>query len=711
MKQLPMVALLQMWGLLSLSAQQFETPTSQMEKLNRGIVAIPQGDNNFISWRLLGTDPKDVTFDVMRDNKTIAKGLTRETWYTDTEGNSSSSYRVIAKQNGKTISTSAAATPWKDVYMQIPLNRPAGNSLADGTAYEYRPNDCSVGDVDGDGEYEIILKWEPTISKDNGDYGRTGRTLIDCYKLDGTQLWRIDMGQNIRSGAHYTQFMVFDFDGDGKAEMMCKTAPGTIDGTGMYVNQAATDETIKSKNNTLDWTNNSGFVLKGQEYLTVFNGLTGQAIHTVFYNPNRGMGLGGATEYTSDWGDSYGNRGDRFLACVAYLDGSDKNPSAVFTRGYYTHAYLWAVDFDGKELSTKWLHGSVSTKEWWVKDGLGEIVEQHTDEKNTCFAQGCHNISVADVDNDGCDEIIFGGAAVDNDGRLMYSTGSGHGDAQHLSDLDPDRPGLEFFMVLEDNGGGFHIRDAKTGELLLYRPAGGDTGRGMAADIDSRYRGFEYWHSASSNTFNIVGDSISRYHPSYVFRIYWDGDLLDELLGDISNHNSPYIEKWRSEGDGGADRIKVNNKNIYEIGSSKTCNGTKGTPCLQADLFGDWREEIICYDGSDYSHLNVFSSTVPTNYRVPTLMHDHTYRMGICWQNVGYNQPPHLGYYLPDRFNQQGEDITAIKTIAEMNHDNNSDVRVFDMEGRFVGFSTSGLATGMYIVKQGTETKKIFLNR
>lgn len=695
-------------GIIPTTAQHYETPKSQMENLNRGVVVIPQDNNYFISWRQLGTEPKDVTFDIMRDNKTIAKEL-KVTCYTDTGGNANSIYHVLTKHNGKTISTSDAVRPWTNLYKKMPINRPASNTLPDGTTYEYIPNDCSVGDVDGDGEYELILKWEPTITRDNGDYGRTGRTLIDCYKLDGKQLWRIDMGQNIRSGPHYTQFMVYDFDGDGRAEMMCKTAPGTIDGTGSYVNQVATDNNIKNKNNTLDWTNNNGFVLKGQEYLTVFDGQTGRAIHTVFYNPNRGMGLGGSAEYSSEWGDVYGNRGDRFLACVAYLDGADKNPYAVFTRGYYSCSFLWAVGFDGTHIVTKWLHGSLSPKEWWLKDTVGDTVEHHTDEKNTCYGQGCHNISVADIDGDNCDEIIFGGAAIDHDGRLMYSTGLGHGDAQHLSDLNPDHPGLEFFMVMEDNGGGFHIRDAQTGEILLYRPAGGDTGRGMAADIDTRYRGFEYWHSASKNTFNTQGDSISKYHPSYVFRIYWDGDLQDELLGDISHHNSPYIEKWISAGNGGSSRLLINKKNLYELGASKNCNGTKGTPCLQADLFGDWREEVIFYDGSDFSHLNIFSTTISTKYRVPTLMHDHVYRMGICWQNVGYNQPPHLGYYLPDRFDEDGNDVTTIQDITHKNDINRNSSQIYNMTGLNIGSTTDGLPAGLYIVKQGTETKKVIL--
>ena len=242
--------------------------------------------------------------------------------------------------------------------------------------YAYYPNDMSVGDVDGDGQYELFLKWESTHAQDNSySKGHTGNTYIDCYKLDGTRLWRIDLGKNIRAGAHYTQFMVYDFDGDGKAEMMCKTATGTKDGQGNYVNQAATDATIKGHDNTKDYRNSSGQILSGPEYLTVFDGLTGRAIHTTWYLPGRaGTGKtlpsgGGATEGGSElgkvsvfpsgfWGDNYGGRSERFLGAVAYVNGANEKFCGIFCRGYYTQAYVWAVSFDGTRLHTEWLHAS-----------------------------------------------------------------------------------------------------------------------------------------------------------------------------------------------------------------------------------------------------------------------------------------------------------------------------------------------------------------
>ncbi len=663
---------------------QVNTPASQMEKLDRGVVALPAtGKGVFVSWRLLGTDSKNVCFDVERDGKVIAHQL-KLTNYTDTEGSAANTYRIITYQTAPKMDGAAkrevskAVKPWADLYRSIPLDRPQGAFLGGGL-YTYTPNDCSVGDVDGDGEYEIVLKWDPTNSHDNAHDGFSGDVIFDCYKLDGTRLWRINLGKNIRAGAHYTQFLVYDFDGDGKAEMVCKTSAGSIDSQGKYVSDAATDAAIRSIDNNADYRNERGRILTGPELLTVFDGETGKAIHTVWYNPNRAFGVGTQVEegellengfpaYSAAWGDksNKGNRGERYLACVAYLDGADQHPSAVMCRGYYTRSYLWAVDFDGKQLSTKWLHASVTPSDWFLMDGAGKVIKEAHDLSATAYGQGAHSIAVADVDGDGCDEITYGSAAINNDGTLLYSTGLGHGDAQHLGDLDPDRPGLEYFMVHEAYPYGSDLRDAKTGEILLRTYDKDDTGRGLAADIDAKHRGYELWSADTRYVRDIHGKSISAIDdsedvrsnekktfksvskmPAMNFRIYWDGDLQEELLANgRPPHFPPYLQKWN-----GKEAVALplsNGKQLYEMGHSVSNNWSKATPNLQADLFGDWREELIFWDESDASHLNIFTTNEPTQYRVPTLMHDHVYRMGVAWQNVGYNQPPHLGYYLPD---------------------------------------------------------------
>lgn len=625
------------------------TPISQMEKIDRGVVALPAaGKGVFVSWRLLGTDAKDVCFDLKRDGKTIARSI-KATNYTDTKGSVKSSYQVVTCQNGQT-ELSKTIVPWTDLFKSIPISRPDDETMPDGKVCKYTPNDCSVGDVDGDGEYELILKWDPSNAHDNAHNGYTGCVYIDCYKLDGKHLWRINLGKNIRAGAHYTQFLVYDFNGDGKAEMICKTAPGSVDGKGRYVSVAATDEAIKQIDNTQDYRTFLGRILEGEELLTVFNGLTGEAIHTVWYNPNRAYGLGGKAEY-AEWGDhaNIGNRGERFLACVAFLDGADKNPSAVMCRGYYTRAYLWAVDFDGNHLFTKWLHASTSQNDYTVTDGSGKTIKEEHGLQYTAYGQGAHSVAVADVDSDGCDEITYGSCAVDHNGALLYSTGLGHGDAQHLADLDPDRPGLEYYMVHEERPYGADLRDARTGEILYREYGQEDTGRGMAADIDAHYRGYEFWCSESRLVRDIKGNVIAEAPLPMNFRIYWDGDLQDELLGDSRRPPfcQPFLVKWN--GKEGVQLSLSNGKQLYEMGNSVSTNWTKANPNLQSDILGDWREEIILWDKSDAAHLNIFTTNTPTDYRVPCLMHDHVYRMGVAWQNVTYNQPPHLGFYLPDK--------------------------------------------------------------
>jgi rhamnogalacturonan endolyase len=703
---------------VSAFSQKPNTPASQVEKLDRGLVAIP-GTNGkcFLSWRLLGTDNQNTTFRILKNGTVLRDDITGATSFQVT-GSSTDKFQVVTLQNGVVTETSPEVVPWKSSFLQIPLDRPAGGTISNwrpydsstktyGSAisqeYTYSPNDCSVGDVDGDGQYEIFVKWDPSTSQDNSiGSGNSGSVYIDCYKLDGTKLWRIDLGNNIRAGAHYTQFLVYDFDKDGKAELMCKTAPGSKDGAGNYVNQAATDEAIKAASNTKDWRVSGGRIDGGHEYLTVFNGLTGAAVHTIAYYPNRNAKaeLSEATG-TFNWDDrsgksdkgNYGNRGERYLAAVAYLGGANANPSGVFTRGYYTYAYVWAVDFDGQQLKHRWLHRSDSKTQYSVVDAnMNESAKVTAPAsssglgKNTMYANGNHNLSVADVDGDGKDEIVWGSATVDDDGKLLYAVGFGHGDAMHLGDLNPDRPGLELFQVHEEKGTyAWHIHDAATGEILWKGgQSGQDNGRGLAADIVGDSRGYEFWSSyggfntgsRNQNPFSAVsGTQVSSSKPSMNFRIYWDGDEYDELLDGIT------ITKFPS-----STALAVGRTSI----TGQSNNSTKATPCLSADIFGDWREELILRNSTNDA-LNIFSTVIPTDYRVPTLMHDHTYRMGICWQNVAYNQPPHLGYYLPDFIESfQGADPTGIIEVSGSRIQDSSS-EIYNLQGQRVEKASYGI--------------------
>ena len=703
MKKSSLYVLAGMLGSVSAPALAQTTPTSQMERLDRGVVALPgNGGGEFVSWRLLGTDDEAATaFQVLRDGVNVSGTITRSTCFVDAKGRAGSRYRVVTLRHGEAVDTTEAVTPWANPYLALKLDRPAG-----GPGYGYSPNDCSVGDVDGDGRYEFIVKWDPSNSKDNSQKGKTGRVYLDAYRLDGTRLWRIDLGPNIRAGAHYTQFLVYDFDGDGKAELICKTAPGSVDGGGSFVSAASTDARITATDNAKDYRNGNGYVLSGPEFLTVFSGETGRALHTIFYRPNRGFGHSGSAAYASAWGDSYGNRGDRFLAAVAWLGGPAARPSAVMGRGYYTQAYLWAVDFDGHELSTRWLHGSVddNTVNLWDADGK-LTTKRHTTNTSgkgshhTLYANGNHNLSIGDVDGDGKDEILYGQAAVDDDGQLLYSVGYGHGDAMHLSDLDPDRPGLELFDVHEENiePYGWDVHDAATGEVLHTAEGVSDNGRGLSADIDANNRGFEFWSSNDRKVRSVQTGSVVDSHSTSVnFRIYWDGDLQDELL------DGGKIDKWNGHG---TTRLYINGKNPYDYNHSSSCNGTKATPNLMADLFGDWREELILWNAADSCTLNIFSTNLPTAYRVPTLMHDHVYRMGVAWQNTAYNQPPHLGYYLPDRFAVKPDDPTGVRTLRSPAGD--EEEVVYNLAGIRQPGPLSALPKGVYIVRKGAVATKV----
>ena len=717
-------------------AQSPDTPASQQENLDRGFVSInTSATSSFLSWRLLGSDDAHTSFIVLKDGKVLGDTL-RTVTSKRVSSTLTSKFQLVTLQNGVPTDT-ISPTPFnKRGYHLLKLDRPADGSI-DGAAYSYSPNDCSVGDVDGDGQYELIVKWDPNNSKDNSQSGKTGNVYLDCYRLfTGEKLWRIDLGVNIRAGAHYTQFLVYDFDKDGKAELICKTAPGSKDGTGAYVNQAADLATIKSASNTKEWRDSNGRINGGHEYLTVFEGLTGKAIHTIAYWPNRNA----KTELSDasgsfNWDDrsgkndkgNYGNRGERYLATVAYLGGADERPSAVMTRGYYTYAYLWAVDFDGSKLSTRWLHSSDSKTSYKVRDSKGTTKTYTAPAcssglgRNTMYGNGNHNISVGDVDGDGCDEIIWGSAAVNNDGKLLYAVGFGHGDAIHLADLNPDRPGLELFDIHEDKGKyAWDVHDAATGKILLK---GGqestDNGRGVAADIVQGSRGYEFWSacggmdasSSNRHPFNVItGKEAGTVNPSMNFRIYWDGDLYDELL-DGTN-----IAEWSVTGmtSLGIYANSASQKSFTDLGMTpSSCNSTKSTPCLQADIFCDWREEVIWWNYNDPSQLYIVSTATTTKYRVPTLMHDHLYRMGIAWQNCAYNQPPHLGYYLPDYADSfmgvadEGtgvEDVNAGAPVVSRTY--------YNMQGQCIARPSE--AAQVYIVKEhhadgSVKTKKRIL--
>ena len=592
-------------GLTALAQPKYDYSLLSTEKLDRGVVAVRQADGRaFISWRTLMTDPKGAAFDVYRNGQKLNQApLTKGgTWFIDDNPTDGAVYDVrcmMEEGRGKkedishltsSISHQPSAIfplPSPIGYLPIPLQKPDEMHTA---------NDASVADVDGDGQYEIILKWDPWNAHDNSHDGMTGPTLLDCYRLNGERLWRIDLGQNIRSGAHYTPFIVYDLDGDGKAELMVKTADGTRDAKGTVIGDSLAD-----------YRNPAGRILTGPEYISVFNGLTGAVMDTKPYIPERGD--------VNSWGDNRGNRSERYLAAVGYFGG--RTPSAVFCRGYYTRSVLAAWDWDGHELKQRWVFDT-NDAPWASYAG-----------------QGNHNLRVADVDGDGWDEITYGSMAVDHDGKGLYNTGMGHGDAIHLI-ADHKDGQLYIWDCHENKRDGSDLRNAKTGKVVFQVKSSTDVGRAMAADIDPTNPGTEMWSIDSRGVRNMKGEVIDHINPrglSINFGIWWDGDLLRELLdrSAVSKYD------WQS-----------NSMTVLQRLDGQFNNGTKQNPCLSADILGDWREEVITRN-RESTELRIYVSTIPTDYRINCLMQDIPYRLSVATENVGYNQPPETGFYLgPD---------------------------------------------------------------
>ena len=665
-----------MTSLHSVAQPRYDMSKLNREKLNRGVVAIRENGKVYVSWRTLTSDAKGQPFDVYRNGKKLNEKQLKQggTFFIDEQPLATEATYEVRGGGINGSYTLKADAP--EGYLPIRIEKPEGGTSPDGFRYTYIANDASIGDVDGDGQYEIFLKWDPTNAKDNMFAGFTGNTYIDCYRLDGTRLWRIDLGHNIRSGAHFESFMVYDFDGDGRAELMVKTADGTVDGQGKVIGDANADwrygiaaikadpeaylQKIKEEREEAlrrrqEWAekektlpagmtkteihnmrrsflnvktdNLTGRIMDGPEYISVFNGLTGAVMDTKDYIPERGE--------MEAWGDSHANRSERYLAAVGYLDGI--HASGIFCRGYYTRTVIAAWDWDGKELKNRWTFDT-RQPEWAAYAG-----------------QGNHNLRVADVDGDGCDEITYGSMAVDNDGKGLYNTGMGHGDAIHLTAFDPQSEMLQVWDCHENRRDGSDFRDALTGKVIFQIKSNEDVGRCMAADIDPINPGVEMWSTESGGIRNIKGEIINyqsrkdsgeeapentsarigRLRMPTNFGIWWDGDLLRELL----DHEKVHKFDWKQG--------ELNT--IRSFDGCQFNNGTKSNPNLCADIIGDWREEVLTRD-RESTELRLYVTTIPTEHRINCLEEDIPYRLSVAHQNTGYNQPTQTGFYLgPDK--------------------------------------------------------------
>lgn len=579
------------------------------ENWDRGLVAVKNDTGTFISWRWLGTESLDVKYNLYKNGVKLNSEPLSLTNYTDINPDANAKYSVSAVIDGVEGERCEEVSVWNDGYLDIKLDRPEKSVMANGEdGGEYYPCDASAADLDGDGEAEIILKWDGTV-RDASKTGYTSNCIIDAYKLDGTKLWRIDMGPNIRSGPHDTQFIAGDFDNDGVSEMAVRTADGTVSGTGEIIG----DKDAKW------YEQNDGKNLAGPLYLTVFKGSDGSVIDTVdFFPQSTGTYSDGSEWDISSWGDDWGNRSERYLGGMGCFDGV--HTSFVQARGYYARSCIAAYHLEDGKIVNDWKFDS---DEYKIANNGEDLYG----------GQGFHSLAVADVDYDAKDEVIYGSLAIDDNGEPMYSTHMYHGDSLHVGDFVPDRPGLEVFTCQEyiNADYGFYMRDARTGEILYGLKTETDNGRACAGDIDPRYEGSESW-SAYGVLTAADGTVIStNYSMPANFVIYWDGDLGSE----IENGNSVY--KWNTE--------EENIDAIFKAFNCHSVNAAKSNPALQADILGDWREELI-FPTDDMENLRIFTTTDPTSYRIPTLLSDGEYRNSVAWQNVCYNQTPHVGYDL-----------------------------------------------------------------
>ena len=678
---------------IAANAQAGSAMTRELENLDRGVVAVKTADGVFISWRRLATEPADTQFTLYKNKEKVTEGAI--TNYVDKSGNLGDNYTVVA--NGK---MSAPASVLENQYIEIPRAETpeyTGEAVTsrEGVFYpSYSPGDASYGDLDGDGQYEIVMLWNPGDEKDAASTGRTGKVYVDAYKLDGTFLWRIDMGYNIRAGQHDTMLCIADFDSDGASEIILRTADGTKDAKGNVVGNAEKGETYEAS-----WAaQNAGKNLLGPLYVTAFDG-DGTIIDTIDYKPNND----GTIDVCKSFGDDFGNRCERYNAVIANIHGT--YPSAVFTRGYYF----------GKNISTP--NGRTGAQAVSLRNGkLTEDWSFDTSSNadlNKYIGQGNHQMEAGDVDGDGKDEILYGALTWDDDGSVLWCTFQEHGDAMHLGDFDPTKEGLEFVKVYEDYapGGevfqlnspqlspfitdktifknsaaaaaagasetehawGISIQNAKTGEFYQLHNGIKDTGRGMVGNIGYKDKYYVMWGAGSSGYWDNEGNETGDLKASMNGRIYWDGDLQDELQDHRGAGKEIVISKWND----GASKFE----DLFVPEGTHSINSTKGNINAQGDIIGDWREEFVTYAvigeepreekmtftgtwddvKQEYRKvdvtatktikkyaLRVYTTTIPTDYNFYTLAHDDIYRNSSGVYSNCYNQPPHISWYMND---------------------------------------------------------------
>lgn len=618
----------------------------QMENLSRGLTAVPGDGGTLVSWRFLGTDSKDLYYNLYRNGERINGAPLNASNYFDAGAPAGAEYMLCEVVNGVETGRKVTAKAWDKEYITIPVKEREGYIIDDG----------AIGDLDGDGEYEYIIRRTPTNMDTKT---RTLYPLIEAYKQDGTHMWTIDVGPNEINEVDIN-FLVYDMDGDGKAEMIMRSFEGTVDGAGNAVGDVNGDGiTDYSKNETnLAIFKDRQYIVSTPEFLSVYDGVTGAEKDRTDLQPMK--------EPLSEWSYRYTDTGrltkraSHYLFGLAYLDGV--TPSIVMVRGAWDNVRAAAWHIDSGKLTLDWVHNT-----------------ENKDDVNSIWGAWNHNMSVADVDYDGKDEIFSGPAAIDHDGSELYAVKGTdnegkeqkllHGDAFDLAYMDPDYNGYLVWACHETPNilGNIELHDGRTGQVKFGYSKNKDTGRSRAGDIDPTFRGHEVWGSTGTIPMSFTGEKIVNASGQRLaddtidgfsnfkyrlpdgtfekdaegkdalgtlpmnFKVYWDGDLLSEFL------DGTRVSKWN-----------WNDKLVDVIFDAPNCasnGGTKAVPVMSADLFGDWREEIV-WKSKDEKSLVIYSTAIPTSYKISTLMQDYYYRSSVAVQNNHYNQPPNVGYYL-----------------------------------------------------------------
>lgn len=622
---------------LTISAQRFT------DRLGRGLVAVPTGaagnsKTNLVTWRRLAEEYYGVTYNLYKNGSRIATGLTTTCYADNNNGFPTTTYQVAAVVNGVEQTKCTAMTAWAQyVYKYNDIRCPTGYlDIALATVYDrngndvtanYEPNDAEMADLDGDGELEIIIKRLNTVDASTSLTGKiypassTQFVVLDAYDVNwqtgaATLLWRIDCGPNMVSlNSTEIDIIAYDWDEDGKAEVVLRGADNMI----VYGNDGKTplytigDMTVNTRNTFSTDNAQYAWTHTGAEYLIYMNGQTGAKYQVMDFPLKRFES--GESNLKSAWGDDYGHRSSKYFMGAPFLDG--RKASLFLARGIYTRHKMMALNIDpaSHKLTQRWT---------WTNNSSG----------SAWYGQGNHNFCIADVDEDGRDEIVYGSMVIDDNGKGLSTTGLGHGDALHCSDLDPYRPGLEIFACNEEKPN-MNYRNATTSELYYRSTGSSDDGRCLMANFSNAYPG-SVGRSVNTGMVSSVTDAVISDLGEYIdwgdlnFRIYWDGDLCSEIL------NSP----------GTAKEAKIEKPGVGRLFTSSGCNmnnDSKNNPCFQGDIIGDWREEIVVRCGRN---LRVYTSGIYTSHSLPSLWFDHQYRQAMVWQMMAYNQPPHPSYFL-----------------------------------------------------------------